>query len=184
MKVNIIGVILFITGVVIIIVGLYSAYQSANYETPIAGDPYATTMDWHMFFMMLPSSVAYGAALIGISEVIRLLHNQHNDKLINSAESVSANTAQPADVEDPAKVWTISETDEEKIYELYSDKAILEIIPSQKEGYCIIKLQDKDGPLNPYIKIVDVSGPDAEEVQDEPVRQEIMDWYKAEGYQK
>jgi hypothetical protein len=60
----------------------------------------------------------------------------------------------------------------------------LEIIPSQKEGYCIIKLQDKDGPLNPYIKIVDVSGPDAEEVQDEPVRQEIMDWYKAEGYQK
>ncbi len=184
MKVNIIGVILFITGVIIIIVGIYSAYQSANYENPIAGDPYASTMDWHMFFMMLPGSVAYGAALIGLSEVIRLLHNQHIHKLINSEKSVSANSAPAPDEEESVKIWALSEAEEIKVYELYSDKAILEIIPSYKEGYCIIKLQDKEGPLNPYIKIVDVSGPAAEEVQDEPVIQEIMRWYEGEGFQK
>ena len=185
MKVNIISIILFVTGVFIIILGIYSAYQNANYENPVASDPYASTMDWHMFFMMLPSSIAYGAALIGLSEVIRILHKRHF-YISKSAEGiVSANTASAAEeIEDISKTWTVGEADEGKLYELYSDKAILEIIPSQKQGYCIIKLQEKDGPLNPYTKIVDVSGGGAREVHNESIRQEIMTWYKGEGHQK
>jgi|SRR5690625_908476 len=185
MKVNIISIILFVTGVFIIILGIYSAYQNANYENPVASDPYASTMDWHMFFMMLPSSIAYGAALIGLSEVIRILHKRHF-YISKSAEGiVSANTASAAEeIEDISKTWTVGEADEGKLYELYSDKAILEIIPSQKQGYCIIKLQEKDGPLNPYTKIVDVSGGGAREVHNESIRQEIMTWYKGEGYQR
>ncbi|MFA1819773.1 hypothetical protein ACDX78_06185 [Virgibacillus oceani] len=184
MKVNIIGIILFVTGITVIIIGVYSAYQNANYDNPVAGDAYSTTMDWHMFFMMLPSYVANGAMLIGLSEVIRLLHKKHYHTSKNPEGKVSANLASATEKENLSESWTISEADEQKMYELYSDQAILEIIPSQKEAYCIVKLQEKDGPLNPYIKIVDVSGFGAREVHDEAIRQEIMNWYKNEDYQK
>jgi hypothetical protein len=182
MKVNIISIILFVTGIIVVIVGVYTAYQNANYHNPIGSDPYATTMDWPMFFMMLYSPVAFGMLLIGVSEVIRLLHKQqftlkNNNEFLEKSEP-------DEDAQNTSDVWAMSEADEEKIYELYSDKAILEIIPTQKEGYSIIKLQDKDGPLNPYIKVVDVSGFGAKEVHDETTRREIMNWYENEGYQK
>jgi hypothetical protein len=118
--------------------------------------------------------------LVGIAEVIRLLHKRQFHPLKVAEGEVPANTSLAEDSDDPVKIWTISEADEQKIYELYSDKAILEIIPSQREGYCLIKMQDKDGPLNPYIKIVDVSGIGAREVHDETIRKEIMHWYEEE----
>lgn len=181
MRVNIIGIILGLTGLIVFGIGIYNAYQSAIYENPIAGDPTAATMDWTMFFMMLSGPATFGLMLIGISEVIRLLHKQQFTlKNSNEMPSFSEKKKLAAETEKTSDVWTVIEADEEKIYELYSDQAILEIIPSQKEGYCIIKLQDKNGPLNPYIKVVDVSGHGAREVHDETVRQEILAWYAGE----
>jgi hypothetical protein len=182
LKVNIIGIILFITGVIIVINGVVGTYISISEfrSIDISGEP-ATYIDWTNFFMMASGPLTYGMVLIGVSEIIRILHKHH---LHPTKNKVKENPDSADEIENTSERWAISEAVEEKIYELYSDKAILEIMPSQKEGYCIIKLQDKNGPLNPYIKIADVSGFGAREVHDETIRQEIIIWYENESYQK
>src|SRR5690625_4536353 len=119
MKVNIIGIILFITGIIVLIVGVFNAYQSSNYGNPIADDPYATTMDWSVFFMMLSGPVLFGMVFIGISEVIRLLHKQQLTLSNNNGMKHLEKIDLAKETEETADVWAVSKADEEKIYELY-----------------------------------------------------------------
>ncbi|GAB3799782.1 hypothetical protein [Virgibacillus kimchii] len=185
MKVNVISIILFVTGIIIIVGGFIMAYNHSNYSGSVnfSGE-HAMVFDWFGFFMMMSNPLSYGLVLIGIGEVIRLMHKRFDQTVENQVIKQTGQAIPETNTEHESRAWTFSEEDEEKVYELYSDKAILEMLPSKKEGYCIVKLQDKEGPLDPHIKVVDVSGFGAREVHDEKIRQEILDEYAEGEYRK
>ncbi|UJL47334.1 hypothetical protein KFZ58_05425 [Virgibacillus sp. NKC19-16] len=179
MEGNIIGRILFYVGIVVMVVGVILAYSMANvtnYGGP-AGNR-ETTIQWPIFFHTAIRAVIAGLLLIGFSEIIKLLHSINSKTgLVKGTTTNTGATDHDKDEEQPTE-WKLSKTDEEKIYEAYADKAILEIIPSSFEGYCIVKLQEYDGPLDPVIKVVDIGGLSVQEVAGAVTRKKILDWYK------
>ncbi|MFD2630130.1 hypothetical protein [Oceanobacillus kapialis] len=180
MKAMITSRILLVVGIIIILAGLYNAWDMARYDDYSGYGQSNGSIEWARFFMFAGSSMLYGFVLVGLAEIIRLLHkillkepvNQiHTITKTNDSESVV--TAQ----EQANTVWELSREDEEKIYDLYSDKAILEIRPANMMGYCIVKVQDKSSPLNPEVKVVDVGGFKAKAVHDTDKRNAILEWY-------
>ncbi|MBP1970564.1 hypothetical protein J2Z83_002685 [Virgibacillus natechei] len=187
MERNIVGRVLLYTGIVFIIAGLFlgismivahSARLPANMEGEIR------IMDMLVGFSN--SSLPYiigGFLLIGASEIIKLLHSINRKpglykEVATMQQSDTGVNIQKIEDESRPTDWKLSKTDEEKIYEAFSDKAILEIIASPFEGYCIVKLQEYDGPLDPVIKVVDLNGLNLQEVKDHATKQKILDWYK------
>ncbi|AXI08539.1 hypothetical protein CV093_06555 [Oceanobacillus sp. 143] len=179
---NIIGRILFYLGIVVIIIGIVhsivNSYQLDYEMGGYGGEEYK--FFWSTFLYLFPSAFLNGLILIGLSEAIRLLDSINRKEpptIITAGEQVKNNEGIQVVSNDKPEVWEISEAEEEKIYELYADKAILEITPYITKGYCIVKLQDYDGPLKPFVKVLDLNGINPEEVQNLDRRKEIIQWY-------
>ncbi|WP_373895400.1 hypothetical protein ACUL41_13675 [Virgibacillus natechei] len=180
MKGNIIGRILFYVGIGLMVVGVILAYSMANVPSYTGATPTGneeTTMQWPIFFHTAGRAVIAGLLLIGFSEIIKLLHSINSKSGLVKEPVTTAGAADNNEEVQPTE-WKLSKADEEKIYEAYADKAILEIIPSSFEGYCIVKLQEYDGPLDPVIKVADIGGLNVQEVADAVTRKKVMDWYK------
>jgi hypothetical protein len=177
----IISRIIFIAGIIVLLAGLYNAWNMARFEQYTDfGAEVNQTLDWSTFFMLAGTSLMYGFILIGIAEVIRLLDGILKKKIVTQTTSLTKPTEQESVVFSQEEIntgWNLTREDEEKIYELYSDKAILEIRLANLEGYCIVKVQDTSRPLNPEIKVVDVGGFSAKDVQDTEKRNKILEWY-------
>ncbi|MEC5425677.1 hypothetical protein QGM71_19595 [Virgibacillus sp. C22-A2] len=180
---NFIGRILSYIGVIIIISGLIAGYNMSTYVHYVDG--YGNEerfFEWTSFFVLAGGSFLFGVALLGFSEVINLLHiisgRINSLKLTNENKKPSI-YEENHEIEDmvKSKEWTLQESDEQKIYQLFSDKAILEIKPTEVEENCIVRLQDREGPLSPYVTVVDVSGMMASEVQDVELKQHLIAWY-------
>ncbi|MFD1849847.1 hypothetical protein [Oceanobacillus bengalensis] len=180
---NIIGNVMFYGGIFIIIAGVFMAYKDATYVYDNFGGMDEPLFDWRFFFNTLIIPTLIGTMLIGLSEVIKLLDKLlRNVKLLQIAPTKSGQTSIQTETTSTPEAqdnWTMNQKDEEKIYDLYSDKAILEIIASTKKGYCIVKTQDMQGPLNPSLKVVDVTGVAAREVHDPVKEQAILASYHA-----
>ncbi|RDW19724.1 hypothetical protein [Oceanobacillus chungangensis] len=179
---NIIGSILYYLGITIIIIGTITAiinsYQLSYEMGGYGGEEYK--FFWSQFLYLFSSAFFNGLILIGISEVIRLLDSINRKEpptIITAGEQMKNNEGIQVFSNDKPEVWKISAAEEEKIYELYADKAILEITPYITKGYCIVKLQDYDGPLKPFVKVLDLNGIHPEEVQNLDRRKQIIEWY-------
>lgn len=189
MERNIVGRVLLYTGIVFIIAGLFLGISmivahSARIPTNMEGQLGII----EVLGSFVSTSLGYligGFLLIGASEIIKLLHsiNRKTDlyKEVATMQRSDAGVDNKIEDEDRPTDWKLSKTDEEKIYEAFSDKAILEIIASSFEGYCIVKLQEYDGPLDPVIKVVDLNGLDLQEAKDHATKQKILDWYKEQN---
>lgn len=181
MRAIIISRIIFIAGIIVLLAGLYNAWNMARFEDYSGLTPGGTTsVEWSTFFMIAGSSIMNGIVLIGIAEVIRLLDGILKKEPVTQSPSITKPTEQESVVPSQEEIntgWNLTREDEEKIYELYSDKAILEIRLANLEGYCIVKVQDTSRPLNPEIKVVDVGGFSAKDVQDTEKRNKILEWY-------
>ncbi|MFD1174068.1 hypothetical protein [Oceanobacillus picturae] len=181
MRAIIISRIIFVTGIIVLLAGFYKAWNMARLNQFSDYNPEGTaTIDWDTFFMLAGTSLMYGFILIGIAEVIRLLDGILKKETFTQTPSLTKPTEQESVVFSQEEIntgWNLTREDEEKIYELYSDKAILEIRLANLEGYCIVKVQDTSRPLNPEIKVVDVGGFSAKDVQDTEKRNKILEWY-------
>ncbi|WP_156288680.1 hypothetical protein [Oceanobacillus salinisoli] len=179
---NIIGNILFYSGLIVIITGVISAYLNANYVS--YSGPYGEeemTFEWRFFFQSATQSIFNGMILIAFSEFIKLLDGWKNKKIqVNMPATPSSDYSNALEMkpEEKLEAWSISEADQKKIYELYADQAILEITASDWKGYCIVKLQDYDGPLSPNLKVVDVRNASAEEVHHPEIIQKLLSSYR------
>ncbi|MEW9675731.1 hypothetical protein ABRT01_06025 [Lentibacillus sp. L22] len=210
MRENIVAKILLIIGVAIMVIGLitgigmgYGHYHSYfGFESGIV---------WSIFFSYLFAGFMIGMLFIGLSEIIKLLHsinermhftkhqtaepdrnttmadnqpevpsesNAIQPALSESVEPVQSDPSQPSGA--TPKQWALSETDREKITDLYCNEQILDMIPSNIEGYCVVKMMGSDD--RQFVRIVDVCGFGAEEINDPDLKQQIITWYNKRAY--
>lgn len=179
MKQNVIGKILFYLGIAVIVIGIIQGFINANqmfYQDSFGNQE--TRFEWRFFIQMAVQATVDGMVLIGISEVIKLLQNANGKiaglKLFNGKEKSNHQTEIINEEVELPTVWKLSEDDIEKVYKLYSDAAIIELLPSQLEGYCVVKLQKDEGA---FIKVVDVNGFHAQEVQNSDIKKKVTEWY-------
>lgn len=164
MNENIVAKILFIIGIAQMSIGLIVGLILGNAD-------YYGVMNWSIFFTWAVGGFVSGMLFLGFSEIIKLLHminektpslkNEvfHSMKTLEGGSSVS---------------WTIEELDKERIKEKYIDEAISEIVPSPKEGFCLVKFKGGSGY---YVKVVNVDGFSIEEVHDSETKYAIIAWY-------
>ncbi|PAV29654.1 hypothetical protein CIL05_09785 [Virgibacillus profundi] len=179
MKQNILGRIIFWFGIAVIVIGIIQAYIMASNTFYDDGFGHQEVrIEWRFFFQMAFQYLVDGMIIIGISEVIKLLHNANGKisglKLFKADNRPEHQSDIANEVPEQSSDWKLEEMDVEKIYELYSDAAIIELLPSQMEGYCVVKLQKDEGA---FIKIVDVGGFSAQEVQNPEIKKKVTDWY-------
>ncbi|GAB3061748.1 hypothetical protein [Virgibacillus ainsalahensis] len=182
MQGNIIGKILFVIGIVVIITGVFSAYNMANSTSYTGLGNEGVTMEWAIFLPVAGRAVVLGMVLIGLAEVIKLLRqlNARHREVEHLRRPLGAEPQQSGvlyEKTEESSDWDLEEGDILKIYELYSREAILEILPSKLEGYCVVKLQNDEGA---HIKVVDIGGFSAEEVQNTDIVKKVTDWYEGE----
>ncbi len=174
------GRILLYLGFATIVIGFIQAIMTAQI---MDYDPYGNEtpiFEWRYFLMTFLQSLISGVTIIALAEIIRLL-NSLNSNFQNIQQATSNPQPQPipeSSDDRPADKWSIDEADQEKIYKLYTDKAILEMIPSYKEGYCIVTLQEFNGPLSSFKKVVDINGNEAREVRDPILISQILSFAK------
>ncbi|RKQ33957.1 hypothetical protein [Oceanobacillus halophilus] len=180
---NIIGNILFFTGIGLIVVGIISAYLNAEYVNYVG--PHGeeeTVFEWRFFLSSMTQSIFNGMMLIAFSEFIKYLDALKNKNMQGDTptqEHHNEHSSLPVTPsEKKHEVWTLTENDQEKIYELYANQAILEITASNTKGYCIVKVQDYNGPLDPGLKVVDVRGQAAEEVHHAETVNQLLASYR------
>ncbi|RLL43708.1 hypothetical protein D8M04_12350 [Oceanobacillus piezotolerans] len=170
-----------------IVFGTYTAYREANYMLPYHQGGMNPPFEWTYFLQTMFYTTRDGVIIIALSEVIKQV-----DKLAKKLGSFGTTQCPPetsqvqvqktntAPVESISEPWELTEKDEEKIYDLYAGKAILEITPSPEKGYCKVKVQDYEGPLNTDIKVVSVNDPAAKEVHDPQRVEAILNYGKNE----
>lgn len=167
---NVIGWILFGSGITFLVIGIIISYNvSIKIYIP------QTESRLAYFFSEFFSWFIIGMAFIAFAEIIRLLHKiyrsmppftTHEEKNISEASDIRQK-------KQPYK-WSFGNVEREKIHELYIGETILNIIPSPLEGYCIVMTKDGEGEL---MRIVDVGGFGAHEVYNEEIIDEIISWY-------
>ncbi|WP_188456893.1 hypothetical protein [Virgibacillus oceani] len=173
MNENIVAKILFIIGVAQMVVGFLLGIILANADYFYDGFVWSTFLAWTI------GGFVSGMLFIGFSEVIKLL-NAINGKMTPLEAAGDKKTNNYLDIFNgveikPASVnWTLAEQDQEKIYELYANENIAEVIPSILEGYCIVKLKDAQ---EQFVRVVDVGGFSAEEVHDKEIKHRVISWY-------
>lgn len=183
MKGTIIANILLGAGVLFILISFIHALNMANMPYGVGGPPGSNIdrgIDWRQFFLMFSNSFINGMMLIGLGEIVRILYRIKQKKLevvmpAGTGTLPQKQVSQPN--EEPAQQtseWNLEEKDVWKIYELYAGSAILELLPSQMYGYCVVKLQTDEGTK---VKVANVQGTSAEEVDDPEIRNKIISWY-------
>ncbi|MTW85861.1 hypothetical protein F3157_09350 [Virgibacillus dakarensis] len=176
MKENLIAKILFIIGTAIMVIGFITGLAVGNmsydYDFGIGGG-----MVWSIFFTYFFAGIISGMLFIGLSEIIRLLHSMNNEIGYKTPmpEKAPADSSQ----NQPPDKWGVSQTDKEKIYDLYQNERILEIIPSNIEGYCLVKMADDSGKQ--FVRIVDIGGFGATETNETAIKQRVIAWYNEKG---
>ncbi|WP_337018265.1 hypothetical protein [Oceanobacillus massiliensis] len=166
---------LFYFGIVIMVLGAIQSYLNAQMmEYDNYGNETAMGFEMRYFLMSLIPYLFNGAVVIALSEIVKLLISLN----LKPGEASASPGISSATEEETAEIqeinWSLSESDEEKIYELYSDKAILEIAPSRMQGYCIVTLHEFNGQLNSYKKVVDIAGTGAKEVHDPVIQKKAL----------
>ncbi|WP_085992933.1 hypothetical protein [Oceanobacillus senegalensis] len=174
--------VLFYGGIVVIILGCITSYINAESIHHVGPYGEETIFEWRFFFSSITQYIFHGFILIGFSELLKLLEGLNHRKIqVNIPESTNdeiSSTSVPfsnsvGDI--PIhESWTVDLKDQEKVNELFSDQAILEISASGCKGYCIVKVQDFDGPLQPELKVVDVRGDVAEEIRNTEVVNKLL----------
>ncbi|GAA0422691.1 hypothetical protein PD280_22135 [Virgibacillus salarius] len=192
MQRNILGIAILILGIGLMLIGPMFAYYVTFNESSIyeMGEQENRFM-WQSFFTIAGRWFLGGVLLIGVSEVIRLLvsinNHIYNDrkqtrekgKRMTDDESGYSQTTEREQT-DMQEEWNLRPADEEKIYRIFNNEAILEMRLAPIKGYCVVKLQDKDSPINPYVKVIEVTETVAKEVRNAEIRKRVLEWYNAQ----
>ncbi|MGJ9460041.1 hypothetical protein [Oceanobacillus sp. CF4.6] len=173
---NILGRILFYFGIAVIVLGFIQAILNAQMMQYDHNGIERMEFEWRYFLMSFIQHLISGVTIIALSEVIRLLNtlNYNFSTVRMASEDFQPVILEKGREEPHIDNWTLTESEKVKIHELYSDKAILEIIPSHKKGYCIVTLQDFNGPLKSFQKIVDINDVGAREVHDPVIKKQLL----------
>ncbi|ASK61031.1 hypothetical protein CFK37_01785 [Virgibacillus phasianinus] len=169
---NIIAKILFIIGVAEITIGIFVGivFGAANAD-------FGNQFGWGIFFTWSIGGFILGMLFIGFAENIQLLQRIYlkmgDDKVEMDFETVMADETSTAPED-----WYLPVDDREKIEHYYKNETILEITPSQIEGYCIVKLEYGS---NEFVRVVDIHGFGVHEVEDEEIKSSIITWYNNLG---
>ncbi|MFD2042993.1 hypothetical protein ACFSTA_01580 [Ornithinibacillus salinisoli] len=180
MKENKIANILFIIGIVQIVLGLilglvvsaeeYTGYDANGVEQMQTGFDFATFLTWTV------TGFVTGMLFIGFSEVIKLLHaiNWKTPAPEPTSNEFAINTNPVSSDKVKQTFRKLDGVDEEKIMEYYTDEKVVEIIPSEMNGYCIVILEKGS---EQFIRVVDIAGFGVKEVNDGEAKKRVMDWY-------
>lgn len=164
---NVIARILFIIGVAQMPAGLIIGL--------IAVTANVYMVSWTIFFAWMLGGFVSGMLFIGFAENISLLHSiNEKARPLNKRH----NPQQVQTIENSQAERVMSEAEKAKIYDHYQKETIVEIVPSPKENYCLVRFNN--GYEN-YVKVVYVGGYDVQETDDAMVRQSIIQWYNEKG---
>ncbi|RYG72026.1 hypothetical protein EU245_12025 [Lentibacillus lipolyticus] len=137
-------------------------------------------VNWTIFFSFALGGFVCGMLFIGFAENIRLLQNIY-DTLKPKAESDKSvvspkwnDTLKP----DKPDQWELENSEREKIYDYYRDESIVEIVPSPRENYCLVRF--KNGHEY-YVRVVYIGGFGVQETEDGAIRQSVIKWYNENG---
>src|SRR5699024_4953016 len=126
-------------------------------------------VSWSVFFAWTAGGFVCGMLFIGFAENIRLLHSI-NEKM----QPLNRKSKQEQRIEERQVEWDLNEDEKAKIFEAYQEEAIVEIVPSPKEDYCLVRFKSGD---EYYVKVVYVGGFGVQETEDAEIRQSIIQWY-------
>lgn len=192
MRDNVVSKLLFVVGIALMAVGLLTGVIIAAFGFRY-GLNLANGMMWSVLFTYFFAGLVLGLLFIGLSEIVNLLHNL-NDKLTLQEEEdmkvyPTAKTEQPIEktwtdnrtedisANDPQSnnEWTPTQADKTRIMDYFGDQEILEIIPSNQESYCLVKMRGEYGRA--FVRVVDVQGSSIAEVSDPELKKQIIAWY-------
>ncbi|TMN22879.1 hypothetical protein FH966_08225 [Lentibacillus cibarius] len=161
MKENIIAKILFVLGsaqiVAGVIIGLLLALSPGT--------------NWSILLTCALGGFVIGMFFIGFAENIRLLQNIHD---ILTPKAANKSQANPRKMSDTTAQWELEESEKEKIRDHYQDESIVEIVPSPKENYCLVRFRSGH---EYYVRVVYVGGFGVQETGEGLIRQSIIKWY-------
>ncbi|MUK88927.1 hypothetical protein GMD78_11030 [Ornithinibacillus sp. L9] len=183
MKENMIAKILFIIGIVNIVLGFIIGLVGAA-EDQVVYDAFGmgrvqSGFNFTYFISWATGGFVTGMLFIGFSEIIKLLHvinwKTPMPQQVSNKENLLKETTSPSNKTVQTSVdWTLGETEVEKIKEKYAEYHILDIIPSNVEGYCVVRLQTG---AEEFVHVVDINGFGVVEVKDAGIKKTIISWY-------
>ncbi|SES65063.1 hypothetical protein SAMN05216389_101252 [Oceanobacillus limi] len=179
MKENQVAKILYIIGIAQIGIGFVLGLIVGATETVIYGPngfgQVQSGFNFSIFITWTLGGFVSGMLFIGFSEVIKLLHEINWKMKVpesGKAEGLMLDTNQKQ--VNVTVNWELEEAELEKIKDFYQEEEIIEIIPANIEGYCVVKLQQETGRM---IRIVEVSGFGVEEINEGKTKKKIIRWY-------
>lgn len=183
---NLIGKILFWTGIAVLVVGLYPAIKHA---LMMVYDPFGAetgvTLYFEFFLQIYMDTFLKGMILIGLSELIRQLSILIAKQQVQAAGTVAdaiSGSKQAAEMQpDLIRKRSVGKQEKELIHDLYMDHAILEIHPTHLADYYVVRLQDYQGPPQSYLRVVETNGFHIEEVKDPELAEEIIAAYEKDA---
>lgn len=161
---NIVAKILFIIGVAQITIGVFVGLLF-GFEDAGFGNQFG----WTLFFIWSVGGFFLGMLFIGFAENIQLLQRIYF-KMDGEKSQQTPILVEEVEPEE----WFLPFDDREKIEQYYKNETIMEIIPSNIEGYCIVKLEYGS---NQFVRVVDIHGFGVQEIQDEATKSSIITWY-------
>lgn len=186
MRDNVVSKLLFVIGVALLVIGLITGIVIALFGFRY-GLNAANGMMWSALFTYFFVGLVVGLLFIGLSEIIHLLI-QLNEKLSlpeerNSPVSPTADADQqrvetdPASFHQPARgeEWEMTQADTARVRDYFRDQTILDIIPSNQEGYCLVKMMGEDGRA--FLRALVVSESSIVEVADPELKKQLISWY-------
>ena len=164
---NTVAKILFIIGVAQITIGIFVGLLF-GFENTGFGNQFG----WALFFTWTFGGITLGMLFIGFAENIQLLHRICIGMDVKEPEQDQVRLKDSPPIE--SEGWFLPFEDRQKIEAYYKNETIIEIIPSNIEGYCIVKLEYNS---NEFVRVVGVHGFDVREIQDEVIKSQNITWY-------
>lgn len=171
MRENVVSKLLFMIGIALMVIGLLTGVIIAASGLRYGLNP-NNGMMWSVLFTYFFAGLVVGLLFVGLSEIVHLLYklNGKMSLLIDERMEVAAvNDLQPN------KELEMTQADKTRIIDYFAGQKILEIISSNQEGYCLVKIMGTDGVA--FVQIVDIRGSSIVEVHDPELKQQIIAWY-------
>lgn len=177
---NKISQILYYIGIFIIGISFIIGIVNGNVVSEFDDFFYESSFSWGTFFTTVLIGLISGMVVIGLSEIIKLLHsinvkmgengNQDGESLY-SVES-SANGAK----REKSKTWVLDGTDREMALEmeLLQGAELIDIIPTPFVRYGVVVVKRDEVTLE---RVVDFGGFRAEEIDDKELINKVLAWY-------
>lgn len=166
---NKIGLLLLWVGVIIIVISLIAGLYQGSIAAEMMGNMMHHRGGGSFHFMSFLTTagigVVAGLVLIGLAEMIQLLHEQQAPeakKAANNEQSLQKTALKLGGVE------------KEKIEKLFGQQ-VKNIYTTPFESLCIVILKQEVASV---IKVVDVGGFNAKEVHEKEVIDQVMEWYQ------